>query len=340
VDPPPLRKGTSAEVQLVPHFDVDGTWVAIALIKQRFLVTHHGVESVDGAEIRLTDELWDPDNPGTSSIKYPSDLCLRKPSTDVVVVGSAMARGRSSMTAIDAGVRVGSFGRALRVYGSRVWYKRAVGALTLSDPQSFEEQPLKWELAWGGSDYESDPKHPIEEPRNPCGRGVTRNPDTLEGQLGPSIEDPLDPVKGHRGSYTPAGVGAIGRSWAPRRNYTGTFDEAWMEERMPLLPLDFDFRFQQVAPPELIAPEPLRGGERVEISNMSERGALVFDLPRKRFGVGLQTDRQWRESPVQLDTVLLEPNLGAFELTWRSVVQLPRRIREIRFVQVHEKEIA
>src|SRR5262249_45922943 len=155
---------------------------------------------------------------------------------------------------------VGPVEKALRVHGTRVWYHGAKG-LALSAPQPFEAVPLRWELAFGGSDF-SDPKHPLEEPRNPVGRGVCRQTRDLIDQPRPPIAAPRDPVGDSR-HPTPAGVGALGRHWEPRRRYVGTYDDHWMKERMPLPPLDFDPRFHQVAPPDQITPQPLRGGELV-----------------------------------------------------------------------------
>src|SRR5262245_21228898 len=44
-------------------------------------------------EIRLGDELWDPDNPERSSLKHAGDVVLTKPSTDIIVTGTAHAPG-------------------------------------------------------------------------------------------------------------------------------------------------------------------------------------------------------------------------------------------------------
>jgi hypothetical protein len=264
---------------------------------------------------------------------------VRKPSTDVIVGGAAMAPHRAEVTTLDVHVRVGPVQKSLRVFGPRAWYKSGLGKMGLTSPQPFTEQMLQWEYAWGGSDYESDPTKPLEEPRNPNGRGLVRDHDTLAGTLGPAIEDPAHPIESHRSRPPPAGVGAIGRHWVPRRHYTGTFDDAWMQERMPLLPLDFDERFNQVAQPEMVTREPLRGGERVEILNMNEEGPLQFELPKLRFFAGIQTDAAMREAPVQLDTVMVEPNARTFDLTWRAVVRFPRFAHQIRFVQVHEKRL-
>lgn len=341
MDPPPLQSATSAAVQVVPSFHPrDGAYVGVVLVKQRFVASRNGhVTRTDGAEIRIADAWWNEDEPETSSIKYPSDLCLGKPSTDVIVVGSAIAAYRQPSASLDVRIRVGPIQKVLRVFGDRAWYRHSSRRMRLTDPMPFEEMPIVWERAWGGSDYETDPERPLEEPRNPNGIGVVRDPSELEGKPGPNIEDPTALIEDHRTCPPPAGVGAISRSWAPRRDFAGTYDETWMKERMPLLPLDFDERFNQCAAPDQITPQPLRGGELVEVMNMHEEGPFSFRLPRVHWFVGVQTADRLSEHPPQLDTVLLEPNTRTVDLTWRSIVPLPRRASELRHIQVHEKEV-
>jgi hypothetical protein len=235
-------------------------------------------------------------------------------------------------------VRVGPVEKALRVFGPRVWRAGLTG-LALTSPEPFERLDLRWELAYGGADFEEG-QRPLEEARNPAGRGVARDPKKLAGLPGPQIEDPRDLIKSHRSHPAPAGVAAIGRHWLPRRSYLGTIDERWMEERMPLLPLDHDPRFNQVATPEMIAPRPLRGGEAVQVLNMNEEGPIGFELPWLAFSV---SSHGAARAPVEhrpvLDTVLLEPNERLVELTWRAIVPLPRRARDLDFIQVVEKRV-
>src|SRR5207247_1819827 len=80
------------------------------------------------------------------------------------------------------------------------------------------------------------------EPRNPAGTGVARKSATLIHQPAPRIEDPRELISSEKTRPAPAGVGALGRHWEPRRKYVGTTDKLWLEERMPLLPHDFDER--------------------------------------------------------------------------------------------------
>jgi hypothetical protein len=223
----------------------------------------------------------------------------------------------------------------VRVFGARVWYRGSAG-MRLSDAAPFESVPLRWELAWGGADFR-DPARPIEEARNPVGRGFVADPDTLDGVIGPQIEDPEALIATHRTRPPPAGVGAIGRHWLPRRNYAGTADELWLRERMPLPPFDFDARFHQCAAPGLTAEGRLRGGEPVLVHNMGAEGPLACELPRLHFFMGMRLRGAMVEAQPCLDTVTLLPNARRIEMTWRAVLTLPRRLTDVEFIQVHEK---
>lgn len=333
---PSLRKGTSATVELVPQFGMDGTLLAVVIIKEAFHVDRRNrVHRVGGAVVHPVDVPWDEGKPETSSIRFPSDVCVRKPATDVVVVGSAVAAYRIRRRQLDVTVRVGELQRVVRVFGTRVWYAGAFG-WTLSDPLEFEEVPMRWELAWGGADF-TEGSPPLEEARNPVGRGLARDPATLEHQPGPQIEDPDDLIATHRTRPAPAGLAAIGRHWLPRRKYTGTVDDLWLRERMPLPPADFDDRFNLVAAPGLRAERYLRGGEPVLVHNMCEQGPLEFELPRLHFFAGAKVGQALRERPVVLDTVTLVPNERRVELTWRAALPMPRHAHAVDFIQVHEK---
>jgi hypothetical protein len=336
-DLPELRKGTRAAVQIATQFAPDGGVLGIVIIKELFGVDQRQrVERAGDAKVRLVDEPWEPDQPETSSTKLPSDVCARKPSTDVLIVGSAVAPGGKRVRSVDVYARVGPIEKALRVHGTRVFYQGAKG-LALSPGEPFDVVPLRWELAFGGSDF-SDPKHPLEEPRNPVGRGIAHQVRDLLNKPGPQIEDPRDPIGGG-GRPAPAGTAALGRHWEPRRRYVGTHDEKWMRDRMPLPPLDFDERFNQVAPADQIAPAYLRGGELVQVSNMNMLGAIQFELPHLTFFVGASVDGKLTEYRAALDTVIVLPTDRQVELTWRAAIPLPKRRARMEFVQVHEKEL-
>lgn len=332
---PPLERATDATVELFPQLAPSGE-IVVVVVKQRFVRRPSGeLARTPGAMVNVVDVPWDEDAPETSSLRLPSDLCVHKPGTDVLVAGSAMAPGRKPVRQLDVALQAGPIRKAVRVHGPRVWYKGVVG-LALSAPEPFETLELRWEHAWGGRD-DADPKKPLEEPRNPVGRGVARDPAKLVHQLGPAIEDPAHPV-GSR-SPAPAGLAPIGRHFMPRRKYAGTYDDAWRRTRMPLPPADFDARFDQAAPPDQIVQGYLRGGEPITVVNASADGPLAFELPRLAFRVVGRVDRAMVEHPVAMDTLVLLPGERAFEMTWRAVVPVPRRAERLESIQVHEKRV-
>lgn len=289
--------------------------------------------------IRAQDVPWG--DPEKSSIKYPSDLCLAKPGTDVIVVAAAHAPEGKPVPWFDAGVRVGPLEKTIRVFGLRVW---AENGSAVSAPRPTAGVEVRYDHAWGGLDL-SDPEDPLEEPRNPVGMGVTRDLSTLTHQPAPMIEDPANLITSVRTRPPPAGLGAIGRHWEPRRSFVGTYDGTWLRERAPLLPLDHDDRTNLCASPGLTAVPPLVGGEDVALLNLTpDSGTLSFRLPRLRVAVTLQvTGKDPVSLTPYLDTVLIdtlrvrESSDVVVELVWRAAFRPPRRMKDAKLVVTAEE---
>lgn len=329
---PDLSTRLECAIDRFEMFDVDGSRSLAIVIKQRFQYGLRGaVDRVPGAQVEPVDVPW----PDGQSAMYPSDLFLRKASTDVVVAGSAVAPG--PVKSLDVMVRVGPVHKTLRVFGERVWYGGVTG-MKPGDPAPFERLPLMWEHAYGGMDI-SDPDKAVQEPRNPVGRGVACHASTLDGQPVPRIEDPNHLIHRAGNKPPPAGIAALAPHFEPRRGFAGTFDQRWQDERMPLFPLDFDERFNQVAHPDLITPQPLIGGEPVQLLNLGAPVAADFALPRLVFQVDAYTSDGMTGHRPMLDTVVLMPDERRFDLVWRTALPLrygPARIREIR---IYEKRM-
>ncbi|XXT16018.1 DUF2169 domain-containing protein [Sorangium sp. So ce429] len=297
------------------------------------------LELSDRAEqrrIRSADVPWS--DPEKSSIKYPADLCIAKPGTDVIVVAAAHAPGGRAAPFFDAGVRLGGLEKIIRVFGLRVWEAKGAG---LSEPRPTTGIEVRYDHAWGGLDR-SDPSRPVEEPRNPVGMGIARDPAVLTHKPAPFIEDPADLIGSVTTRPAPAGLGAIGRHWEPRRRYLGTYDAVWRKTRAPLLPLDHDDRANLCASPGLIATPPLRGGEDVALLNLTPGGGTTrFRLPSIVIEVAMRARGRAPEVLLpHVDTVLVDAlaPAGVFvELVWRAAFQPSRRMRDVQIV-VTERE--
>jgi hypothetical protein len=273
-----------------------------------------------GGRLTLADEQLPPvlapehfGEPGTSSLRYDSDLLAIKPSTDVVLVASAHApRGRPAAS-VPVALRVGPLEKTLVVYGERAYFE---GRATTS-PIPFVTREIRYELAFGGSDL-SDPdpkKHRLDE-RNPVGRGIA--PRGAKHAPAHSIEYPL----GDPASKGPAGFGAIDWGWLPRRALAGTYDAKWVERKKPLLPDDYDPAFALCAPVDQRTAAPLRGGEKLGLLNLSPEGTLLLDLPERVLKLRSRFGRKQREHGAMLATVIIEPDDHRLSLVWQSALRV------------------
>ena len=284
--------------------------------------------------IRMKDFPWG--EPAETPIAYPADICIRKPATDVVFVTRAYAPDGIPVPGFDAYAQVGHLRKAIQVHGLRVWTDGGSG---LSAARPLTQIEVRYDKAYGGFDDE-DPAKLAEEPRNPMGKGCVSSGSKLTDQEAPQLEDPGAPIKSWRTKPPPACLGPIGRHWEPRRRYAGTYDAKWKELKSPLLPDDFDDRYNQCASPGLIADPPLKTGEEVKLLNLVPGGGpTIFSLPR----VALEIEFRPRGAEPQkfrphLDTVLVDlmgfvPGQAiAVEMVWRSSIAAPRFVDQAQVV--------
>lgn len=292
--------------------------------------------------IRSADIPWG--DPAKSAVRYPTDLCLRKPGTDVIVVAIAHAPNGTPVPSFEAGAQLGRMQKIVRITGLRLWVNEGDA---LTEPRPLTSLAVRYDYAFGGSD-DSDETRFVEDPRNPVGRGIAAELASLDRRPAPQIEDPTSPIRSARSKPKPAGLGAIGRAWEPRRSLWGTYDAKWTDERAPLLPSDFDDRANLAATPELVSSTPLIGGEEGALTNLTlGGGSLGFVLPRirlaLRFRVPGREDESFRPpiDTVVLDTVALPESEGTstarptplvLELVWRASVRAPRFVAETEVI--------
>jgi hypothetical protein len=316
----------------VPYNGYDGRDLVIAVVKATFVRRAGGrlVIADRQAPIRPSDALHFPDAP-QSSIRYPSDICVAKRGTDVVIVGEAVSRSMVEIVDVSASIR--DRGVHLRVHGERLYCRGARG-VTVGAAVPFERMPIVYERAYGGTSAD----FALVDRRNPVGRGVTRDARSLVGTPAPQIEHPSTPITSDDDRHDPVGFGAIGPHWLPRCGYAGTFDDAWRRSRMPLMPADFDVRYNNAANPSLQFDEPLVAGERIAILGMHSAGLWHVDLPTVpvRISARLHDGRRIDVRP-HVDTVLLEPSKDEVQLTLRHAFAIGRGNSLLREIRVDER---
>jgi hypothetical protein len=108
----------------------------------------------------------------------------------------------------------------------------------------------------------------------------------------------------------------------PRRGLAGTYDQRWSQSKKPLLPDDYDPRFAMCAPADQQLAQPLVGGERVALTNLTREGSLAFELPRIALAFSSRFGRRREEHGPRLATVLIEPEERRLSLVWQSALRV------------------
>ncbi|NVJ24468.1 DUF2169 domain-containing protein [Myxococcus sp. AM011] len=273
----------------------------------------------------LVDSYWH--SPETSSLRMEGQSTWYRPATDIYISGRAWAPRGRPVKEMQVAARIGPCQKTLHVLGERVW---ARGVLTLqpSVPLPFDSLPLVYERSFGG---------PMEA-RNPVGRGFHGSSKAALEQPLPNFEDPAHRLTHFSQQVPPWGLGPLSRYWQPRLAWAGTYDEAWVEQRAPLWPADFDPRFFLAAAHGLAAAPWLKGGEPVVLSGLSPDGPLSFPLPRHRLVIkAIFRDRVERR-PMVLDAVHIEPDERGLTLIWRAAVPVHGLLSKHEYTVVRELE--
>ncbi len=278
-------------------------------------------------------------DPEITSLLCDTDLPHKKQNTDILVEGHAYAPNGKPVKKIDVSLKVANIKKKLRVTGDRVWQRSLLG-VTLTRPQPFVTMPITYERAFGGTDETAKKeKHHRWDLRNPVGCGFATKANHLIGKPAPNIEDPSSLVSNRKHKSRPAGFGPIAGHWSPRRELTGTYDEKWENNRLPLLPDDFNESYYQCAPEDQKASGYIRAGESFELYNMTPAGVLKFRLPRVSIGFTTHFDDGSSEEhrPV-LHTVIVKPDFPRVVMVWHTSLECHHKVLKLRNTTVRVKK--
>jgi len=310
----------------------DGRELLVVVVKGTFTIPKPGEEpqlAPEQTDLVMADEFTG--EPALSAMKYESDFPPFKPRCDVLLNGSAYAPGGRSVTQVDVGLRVGGMTKTFTVVGNRTW-KKSLMFLSATDPEPFVKMPVSYDNAFGGVDktHEDESKHRTYID-NPAGKGFHHNTakEVIEGRPLPNTEEIGRSVGSPNGKYRPMAFGSIGRAWAPRPKYAGTYDQNWIDNTFPFLPADFDERYFQSAPEDQQIDHP-RGGEEVVLLNLTPSGRNSLKLPAIDVPVTVyDKNYEEKEQKAALDTIIIEPDLSRFMLVWRTHVPLKKNMFEM-----------
>jgi hypothetical protein len=311
--------------------DVAGIDTVYAVVKGTFAIGPRLVPADEQVPVTMADQHYA--DPSTSSIRAPSDVCLGKPGTDVVLIGSAWSPDGRPTWQMDVSLTVGALSKTVRVLGDRIWESSASGT-SMAWVAPFVRMPLVWERAFGGSDQTE--KGPRAHARNPVGTGLRVSGGTrpLLGMPLPNVEDPRALISGPGDSPEPAGFAPIAPHWDPRKNFAGTYDDTWQRSRAPYLPSDFDSRFFHYAPAGQLTTTPLVGGEPVVVVGATPDGTLRFEIPRVAVQATFKRNGGEETRRAALESVLIEPDANRVLLVWRAALNCDKQVLKMKQVDV------
>ncbi len=325
----------ASTIQLLP--DKRGVDTLYVIVKATFTISAAGALSLAEEQVmpRTADEFRG--DPVTSSLKYASESHLVKPSTDIALVGQAWAKPGKKATVLDVELSVADCKQVVRVHGDRAWRRSYFIRRPHTAPVPFESMPIVYERAFGGVNVIDEAKQKIRaEGRNPVGVGYRRGLSFkhFAGKPLPNVEDPRELISTFGKKSRPVGFGFIPAGWLPRREFAGTYDEAWQKQRAPFLPDDFQDRFFNAAHPDLVCGRYLKGGESVRVVNASPVGTLAFALPECELAAEIKIAGVTSHPDLNLETVLIEPDDDRLCMTWRGAVSADKSALKTELIRV------
>lgn len=263
------------------------------------------------------------------SLTYESDLLGVKPGTDILVNGCAWAPGGGRASSVNVQLVAGPINKRLRVFGDRVW-ERGLRGTQISPSQTFESMPITYERAYGGWDRTSadSAEHRMDD-RNPVGTGFATRREHCEGMRLPNVEYPDQVISSWKDRPPPAGLNAVDCSWSPRRELAGTYDDQWLQKRFPLWAENFNPRYRNCAPRDQQAQNYFRGGELVDLINLSREGRLTFELPTIQLSFETRFGAKRVKHAAQLCTVIVEPDIPRVLMSWQTHIVCNHRVDEL-----------
>jgi hypothetical protein len=330
----PMQAGYSMGVT------TDGRELLVVAVKGTFNIPQRGRQAAycDVQKPLLEADIYSGE-PGLSAPLYELDYAPFKRYCDVLLVGSAYAPNRKPTTRVEVTLRLGSLLKTFAVTGDRYWEAGNI-AIRPGYAGLFDRVPISYDRAFGGVDdfHENSNKHSAFM-GNPVGKGYHRELSRafVDGSPMPNTEELKRPVTMPDGNYMPMAFGPIGRSWEPRWQLAGTYDQNWLDNTFPSLPSNFNPAYYQAAPADQQIPYP-KGGERVFLENLSAHGQAAFTLPEIDVPViFFYKNRQYLKQKAMIDTIVLEPDEDQFTMTWRATIPLKKDLFEISQVLVGRK---
>jgi uncharacterized protein YjbI with pentapeptide repeats len=246
------------------------------------------------------------------------DVGFPKKNAEVLVHGSCFAPNDEAVNASRVGVSLGSISKELLVFGDRHWIKGMGIGWGVSDPKPFVEMPVSYANAFGGKAHAP----------NPVGIGIDEV--DLNGGLIvplPNIEYANQLIGSLKDKPQPASLNRTDIMCEQRLANSGTYDQKYIETRMPGFPDDLNYDYFNDAANDQWVEGYFNGDEQYEIRNMHSRHSLIKGQIPNVYGrvfVNHQVNDvvEFKEISTQLDTIWFFPAAELGIMVHRGTVEV------------------
>jgi len=300
--------------------DKDGKAYWIVWAKATFRMRHQRSCLFEREQVGLFREPLYRGSPENTDLLAENDICFPKSRPDVIVTGygyrpSVLERDAS----FDVTATIGDWEKTLTVLPAMRWSDRLRPEGVDTDADAVF---LGFRNAYGGIDTETDAARHREHAENPIGTGFWASADAARGKPLPRIVVPGAAAEKWDSPLMPVSFTCVPKERPRRARHSGTYDEAWMRRKSPLLPDDFDERYWQFADQDQSLEAEPSAGARITLTNMmphnadSKAGVFTTELPRLNFELLTRFKNKWQETDMALQTIHLLPEQGLVTLSY------------------------
>ena len=215
-------------------------------------------------------------------------------------------------------IKLGELTKELYVFGDRNWIKGLGFGWGVSEPEKFTEMSVCYQNAFGGADH----------PENSLGKGLDEV--DVNGEMLiplPNIEYPDQLVGSPKDKPASASLNRVDITCRQRQKKAGTYDQKYIEERMPGFPDDLNLEYFNDAAEDQWNNGFFSGDESYEILNMHAQHSLLKgklpEIKARCFITHRQDDSDvFKEIDTVLDTVWFMPGENMGVLIHRGTIDV------------------
>jgi len=250
----------------------------------------------------------------------PNDNVFRKNGVDIMVFGSAIARGNKPVEKVEVSVNIkNKLNHRVIVFGDRHWQKGE----RISRPKPFVKIPMTMDNAYGGLADWDGLKVPYN--KNLYGKGYIIEKEEMINKKLPNIEDPNNLIQKWDQRPNPTGVGVCLAPGLKAEKYLD-FDSAKKQ-------LNINHRIFNQAFPEMIVKQ-VALGDNIIVKGMSPNGVFSVYVPQHQLSANIQIGTSKLRRNLKVDQIGLIPEANQIFITYRypfkyTVKEMEKRICEI-----------